>query len=78
MKDSQKMAISAAGLSLIVPGLGQLVHRFWVVGVFWILMALLFWNSTKSQLAITVHVLAALSAYWAVQRKYAQRGRRRR
>ncbi len=78
MKDSQKLAIGAAGLSLIVPGLGQLVHRDYVVGVFWIVIALLFWSGSKAQVAVTVHLLAAVSAYWAVQRKYAPQGRRRR
>ena len=71
MKDGQKLAIGAAGLSLIVPGLGQIMHRFYLVGVFWIVMTAVFWNSTKAPLAIAVHLLSAVSAYWAVLRNYA-------
>jgi hypothetical protein len=78
MKDGQKLALGAAGLSLMVPGLGQIVHRFYVVGLFWIVIATLFWNSVKPTLIIAAHVLSAVSAYWAVQRKYATSGRPRR
>ena len=78
MKDGEKLAIGAAGLSFIVPGLGQIMHRFYLVGVFWMLMTTFFWYSTRSWLAIAVHILSGASAYWAVQRKYCSTGRRTR
>jgi hypothetical protein len=67
---AHRRALMAAAMSLVVPGLGQLVNREYVVGLFWLVLAPLFWYSTRSWLAWTVHVLAALSAYWAVQRAY--------
>lgn len=76
MKHAQKLAISAAGLSLVIPGLGQIVHRFFAVGAFWIVMEVLFWNSSRAWLVFMVHALSAISAYWAVQRKYAPAARR--
>jgi hypothetical protein len=63
MKDGEKLAIGAAGLSCVVPGLGQIVHGSYVVGGFWMLMTTFFWYSTRSWLAIAVHVLSGASAY---------------
>ena len=78
MTVTQRKALVAGALSLVVPGLGHLLHRGWVVGIFWLGIAILFWNSTKAPLAFTVHLLAAVSAYWMVQRAFPdpKRGRR--
>jgi len=77
MRQSEKDALIAGGLSLVVPGLGQIVHRAYVVGAFWLIMTVLFWYSTRSWLWFVPHVLAALSAYWAVQRAAPPAKRRR-
>ena len=77
MREVQKKALVAGAMSLLVPGLGHFVHRAWVVGVFWIGIAVLFWNSSKAPMAFTVHLLAAVSAYWTVQRAFPDPKRRR-
>jgi hypothetical protein len=68
MTSTTRQALIAAGLSLVVPGLGQFLHRAWVVGVFWMVMTVLFWYSSRSWLWFVPHLLASVSAYWGVQR----------
>ena len=70
MTTATRQAIIAAALSLVVPGLGQLIHRAWVVGVFWMVVTVLFWYSSRSWLWFVPHLLAAVSAYWAVERMH--------
>ena len=76
MTSAQKKALVAGGLSLAVPGLGHIVHRAYVVGLAWMVIAASFWWA-RPQLAFTVNVIAAVFAYWNVERNYAAAKRRR-
>ncbi|MCX6553163.1 MAG: hypothetical protein NTY02_19540 [Acidobacteria bacterium] len=70
LTSAQKRGLAAGAMSLVVPGLGQIVYRQFVVGVFWLILTPVFWYSTKFLLGWVAHVMAAASAYWAVQRQY--------
>jgi len=77
MTSTTRQALIAGGLSLIVPGLGQIVNRAWTVGVFWMVMTVLFWYSSRSWLWFVPHALAAITAYWGVQRLHPDQRPRR-
>ena len=59
---------TAAFLSLIVPGVGQIYNGTFVRGLFWLILTPGFWIGTGGTLGWICHLVAAYTAY-----RYAQR-----
>ena len=59
---------TAAFLSLIVPGVGQIYNGTFVRGLFWLILTPGFWIGTGGTLGWVCHLVAAYTAY-----RYAQR-----
>ena len=54
---------TAAVLSLIVPGIGQVYTGHWVWAIVWLLLTPGFWIGTGGLLGWVCHLLAAFQAY---------------
>lgn len=54
---------TAAVLSFIVPGLGQLYNGTWVRAIFWLLVTPGFWLGTGGTFGWVAHVISAITAY---------------
>jgi TM2 domain-containing membrane protein YozV len=59
---------TAAFLSLIVPGVGQIYNGTFIRGLFWLIVTPGFWVGTGGTLGWVCHLVAAYTAY-----RYAQR-----
>ena len=59
---------TAAFLSLIVPGVGQIYNGTFIRGLFWLIVTPGFWVGTGGTLGWICHLVAAYTAY-----RYAQR-----
>jgi TM2 domain-containing membrane protein YozV len=59
---------TAAFLSLIVPGVGQIYNGTFIRGLFWLIVTPGFWVGTGGTLGWVCHLIAAYTAY-----RYAQR-----
>jgi TM2 domain-containing membrane protein YozV len=59
---------TAAFLSLIIPGVGQIYNGTFLRGIFWLMVTPGFWVGTGGTLGWVCHVAAAYTAY-----RYAQR-----
>jgi TM2 domain-containing membrane protein YozV len=57
---------TAAVLSFIIPGLGQLYNGTWVRAIVWFIITPGLWLGTGGLLGWLAHVIAAVTAYnWA-------------
>lgn len=54
---------TAAILSAIVPGLGQIYNGTFLRGIFWLIITPGFWIGTGGLLGWVCHVIAAYTAY---------------
>lgn len=54
---------TAAVLSFILPGLGQLYNGTWVRAIFWLLITPGFWLGTGGLFGWVAHVIAAFTAH---------------
>ncbi len=59
---------TAAVMSALIPGLGQIYNGTWLRGIFWLIITPGLWIGTGGTLGWVCHVIAAYTAY-----KYAQR-----
>jgi TM2 domain-containing membrane protein YozV len=59
---------TAAFLSLIIPGVGQIYNGTFLRGIFWLIVTPGFWVGTGGTLGWVCHIAAAYTAY-----RYAQR-----
>jgi serine/threonine-protein kinase len=60
---------TAAVLSLIVPGLGQLYNRDYLRGIFWLVITPGFWIGTAGFFAWPFHLISSYTAYQRAQRR---------
>ena len=54
---------TAAVLSLIIPGLGQLYNGRWIRAIFWFFFFPAVWLGTGGLLGWVPHVIASITAY---------------
>jgi TM2 domain-containing membrane protein YozV len=54
---------TAAVLSLIIPGLGQLYNGTWIRAILWLVFAPGLWLGTGGFFGWVAHVIAAITAY---------------
>lgn len=54
---------TAAVLSFIIPGLGQLYNGTWVRALFWLVITPGLWLGTGGLLGWLAHVISAVTAY---------------
>ncbi|MCG3211996.1 MAG: hypothetical protein FOGNACKC_05642 [Anaerolineae bacterium] len=54
---------TAAVLSFIVPGVGQIYNGQWLWGIFWLIITPGFWLGTGGLLGWVCHLIAAWQAY---------------
>jgi len=53
----------AGGLSLLIPGVGQIYNGRLLVGILWLIFTGVSWIGTVGTLGIVVHVISAWCAY---------------
>ncbi len=64
---------TAAVLSFIVPGIGQIYNGQWLWGIFWLIITPGFWLGTGGLLGWVCHLIAAWQAYaYAQSHPYAR------
>jgi TM2 domain-containing membrane protein YozV len=54
---------TAAVLSLLVPGIGQLYNGRWGWAIFWLIITPGFWIGTGGMLGWVCHIISAYQAY---------------
>jgi TM2 domain-containing membrane protein YozV len=54
---------TAAVLSFIVPGVGQIYNGDWLRAIFWLIITPGFWIGTGGMLGWVCHVIAAITAH---------------
>ncbi len=59
---------TAAVLSLIIPGVGQIYAGHFVWGIFWLIVTPGFWIGTGGCLGWVCHLIAAYQAYQQAKR----------
>ncbi len=59
---------TAAILSLIVPGAGQIYNGNFLRGIFWLIVTPGFWIGTAGLLGWPFHIIAAITAYNVARR----------
>jgi hypothetical protein len=63
ISNRQKNPGTAAVLSLVVPGVGQIYNGDFLRGIFWLIITPGFWIGTGGLLGWVCHVLAAMTAH---------------
>jgi hypothetical protein len=63
VSNPQKNPGTAAVLSLVVPGVGQIYNGDFLRGIFWLIITPGFWIGTGGLLGWVCHVLAAMTAH---------------
>ena len=58
---------TAAVLSLIIPGVGQIYNGQWGWGIFWLIITPGFWIGSGGTLGWICHLIAAYTAYQYAQ-----------
>ena len=58
---------TAAFLSLIIPGVGQIYNGTFLRGIFWLIVTPGFWVGTGGTLGWVCHIAAAYTAYLYAQ-----------
>ncbi len=58
---------TAAVLSLLVPGVGQIYNSQWGWGIFWLVITPGFWFGSGGTLGWICHLIAAYTAYQYAQ-----------
>ncbi len=61
-------ADTAALLSFIVPGFGQIYNGDWLRGIFWLIVTPGFWIGSGGTLGWICHLVAAYTAYRRAQK----------
>jgi len=69
MTNAQKNPGTAAVLSLIVPGIGQIYNGDFLRGIFWLIVTPGFWIGTGGLFGWVCHVIAAMTAHHRAQLK---------
>jgi TM2 domain-containing membrane protein YozV len=68
---------TAAVLSFLIPGVGQLYNGRWGWALFWLIITPGFWIGTGGMLGWICHVISAYQAYlYAKENPYPDYGRR--
>jgi TM2 domain-containing membrane protein YozV len=62
---------TAAVLSLIVPGVGQIYNGDFLRGIFWLIVTPGFWIGSGGWLGWICHLIAAYTAYNRAEQKHA-------
>lgn len=60
---------TAAVLSLVVPGIGQIYNGYFLRGIFWLIVTPGFWIGSGGMLGWVCHFISAVTAYSLAQRK---------
>lgn len=68
MHDNQKASGTAAVLSLVVPGVGQIYNGDFLRGLFWLIITPGFWIGTGGMLGWVCHLIAAFTAFHRADR----------
>ena len=63
MANTQRNPGTAAVLSLIVPGVGQIYNGDFLRGIFWLIVTPGFWIGTGGLFGWVCHVIAAMTAH---------------
>ena len=62
---------TAAVLSLLIPGVGQIYNGDFLRGIFWLIVTPGMWIGTGGLLGLVCHVIAAITAYKRAVRRNA-------
>lgn len=60
---------TAAVLSLLIPGVGQIYNGDFLRGIFWLIITPGFWIGTAGLFGWPFHLIAAYTAYHRAQKK---------
>lgn len=71
---AQKQPGTAAVMSLVLPGVGQIYNGAFLRGIFWLIITPGFWIGSGGLLGWVCHLISAYTAYnYAVERTGPQR-----